>query len=319
MTTVEARHIKDFSIEDKIDGFFVIRKVEVREFTRGQFVSLELGDSTGRINAVLWEPDQFALTELTESMVVKVRGQVGEYNNKRQITLSKMRLALENEYKIEDILPHSSQSREERQARLFSLTEKIENNYIKTLVNAFWQDPHFLDKFLVAPAGKLWHHAYIGGLSEHSASVAELAIRVAVGYEHINKDYLIFGGLLHDAGKIDTYTSDMVIDFTDEGRLVGHICLADHWICQRAAQIPTFPDSLLMKLRHMLLAHQGEYQNQSPVRPQMAEAFLLYYCDEIDAKMNAIDRYRARQQKGNWSEFVKLLDRHLYFGNDGAK
>ncbi|MFZ5979446.1 MAG: 3'-5' exoribonuclease YhaM family protein, partial [Candidatus Zixiibacteriota bacterium] len=261
---MQTKKIREFVIGDRVDAFFAVRKKVVREYTRGQFVSLELGDATGRINAVLWEPDQFALAELDDGMVVKIRGVVGEYQNKSQLTVEKIRLALENEYTLEDILPHSTQSYEERKARLMTLTDKIENSYVLSLVKSFWEDEKFLDDYLKAAAGKLWHHAYIGGLSEHSANVAELALKVATGYDFLDKDLLIFGGLFHDAGKVGSYsTTGNMIDYTDEGRLVGHISLVDQWTCARAAKIEAFPEKLLVKLRHMLLSHHGELQYAS--------------------------------------------------------
>lgn len=310
--------IKDFVIDDKIEGFFVVRRREVREFVRGQFVSLELGDASGRIDAVWWDPDQFGLTELAEGMVVKVRGDVGEYKGRLQLGVIRLRQAKADEYKLEMVLAHSTQTREERLARIRALTDKIENGYVKSLAESFWSEQDFLDKYLHAAAGKLWHHAYIGGLSEHSANVAELALRVAVGYPYLDKDYLIFGGLFHDAGKLASYSTEMVIDFTDEGRLIDHICIADAWIAERATRLEGFPPNLLTKLRHMILSHQGERAYGSPVVPQMPEAFVLYYCDEIDSKMGAIDRIRTRQGGTGWSEWVKLLDRFLYFGESGA-
>lgn len=308
------KQIKDFVVEDRVTSFFAVRKKTVREYTKGQFVSLELGDATGRINGVIWEPDQFALTDLAEGMVVKVRGVVGEYNNKLQLTINLIRLAEQSEYTLEQILPHSSQPVEQRRARLMALVEKIENGYIKQLVESFFNDEKFLDDFLTAPAGKLWHHAYLGGLSEHSANVAELALRAGAGYDFLNKDYLIFGGLFHDAGKIGQYSTDTVIDYTDEGRLVGHICLVDDWICRRAEKIEAFPEKLLMKLRHIILSHQGELEYATPVVPQMPEAFVVYYCDEIDSKMGAIERIRERHGGQGWSDYVGLINRYLYFG-----
>ncbi|MFQ5453926.1 MAG: HD domain-containing protein, partial [Candidatus Zixiibacteriota bacterium] len=167
-----------------------------------------------------------------------------------------------------------------------------------------------------AAAGKLWHHAYIGGLSEHSANITELALRVAVGYDFLNKDYLIFGGLFHDVGKMNTYSTDTVIDYTDEGRLIGHISLADNWICTQAGKIENFPDKLLIKLRHIILSHHGEIEFASPVVPQIPEAFVIYYCDEIDSKMGAIDRIREKQDGEGWSDYVKLLGRYLYFSDE---
>jgi 3'-5' exoribonuclease len=312
---MEQKRIRDFVKDDFIEGFFAVRRKEVREYTRGQFVSMELGDNSGRVNAVLWEPDHFALAELAEGMVIKLRGTVGEYNNRTQLVVNRLRLATDEEYSLEDILPHSTQSREHRHARIKALLDKIENTYIATLARSFFEDPEFLEAYLIAAAGKLWHHAFIGGLSEHSANVTELALRVASGYPFIHKDYLIFGGLMHDAGKVDTYSSDTaMIDYTDEGRLIGHICLADVWICERAAKIDHFPPKLLTKLRHMVLSHQGELQYATPVVPQMPEAFILYYCDEIDSKMGAIERIRERHDGKGWSDWVNMLSRYLYFG-----
>jgi 3'-5' exoribonuclease len=317
---MEPKAIKDYVVEDRVEAFFAVRKKELLEYARGQYVRLELGDASGRIRAVMWEPDQFAREELTEGMVVKARGQVTEYHNQLQVTVSRVRLARDEEYTLEMVLPHSSQTTEWRQARVMKLTDKVENSYVKNLMMAFWEDEVFLDGYLKAPAGKLWHHAYIGGLSEHSANVAELALRVASGYDFLNKDYLVFGGLFHDAGKIDSYTSDAaVIDYTDEGRLVGHVCLTDDLICRRAQTIAAFPEKLLMKLRHIILAHHGELEYASPVLPQMPEAFVLYYCDEIDSKMGAVDRIRRKQGGLGWSEYVKLLNRFLYFGEQPEK
>lgn len=315
MSIMSQKRISDFTVEDSITGYFAVRKKEVREYTRGQYVHLELGDSTGRIDGKIWEPDQFAMNELESGMVVKARGIVTEYNGKKQLTVDKIRKAESTEFTLEDILPFSKLTLEQRRARILNLTEKIENTYVKQLVESFWNDDKLFSDFLNAAAGKLWHHAYIGGLSEHSANVAELALRVAAGYDFLDKDLLIFGGLFHDIGKIEQYKIDTMIDYTDSGRLIGHICIADVWITERAHKIDSFPDALLTKLRHMILSHQGQLEYATPVLPQIPEAFVLFYSDEIDSKMGAIERIRERQGGAGWSEYVKLLDRHLFFGN----
>ena len=312
---MEHKKIAGFVKDDRIEGFFAVRGKQVRESVRGQFVSLELGDSSGRVGAVIWEPDQFALAELAEGTVVKARGVVGEYRNKTQFTIDRIRLAQDDEYSLEDIMPHSPQPYEERKRRILALRDKIQDGNILALTNLFLDDEQFLDAYLNAAAGKLWHHATIGGLSEHSANVTELVLRVAEGYDFLNHDYLIFGGLFHDAGKLASYHTRTVIDFTDEGRLVDHISLADSWICERAQALDNFPDKLLTKLRHLILSHHGEREYGSPVLPQMPEAFVLYYCDEIDSKMGAIERIRNRHDGRGWSDYVKLLNRFLYFGD----
>jgi len=311
---MDSKAIIEYVKDDRIDAFLVVRKKENREFQRGRFVSLELGDASGRIGGIIWEPDQFALADMAVGMVVKVRGTVGEYQNRLQLAVERIRIAEDNEYSIEQIMPHSAQSNEHRRQRIKTLTEKIENTYVRSLAELFWSDEQFMTEFLRVPAAKLWHHAFIGGLSEHTANVTELAIRMAGGYPHLDLDLLIFGGLFHDIGKIATYTSGTVLDFTDEGRLVGHINIADSWICQRAKKVDSFPPQLLIKLRHMIISHQGQFEFGSPVVPQMPEAFILYYCDEIDAKMGAIDRIRERHGGQGWSSYVKMLNRFLYFG-----
>ncbi len=309
------KNISEYAVEDSVTGFFSVRKKEVRDYTRGQYVHLELGDSSGRIDGKIWEPDQFALNELGAGMVVKVRGMVTEYNGKKQITVERVRLAEPTEFTLEDILPHSTQTIEQRRTRILALSEKIQNPYVKQLAESFWKDEKFFNDFLHAAAGKLWHHAYIGGLSEHSANVAELALRIAAGYDFLDKDLLIFGGLFHDSGKIEQYEINTMIDYSDSGRLIGHICIADSWITERAHKIDSFPDELLTKLRHMILSHQGQLEYATPVLPQIPEAFVLFYSDEIDSKMGAIERIRERQGAQGWSEYVKLLDRHLFFGS----
>lgn len=314
---MDSPKIADLTVGDNVTAFFSVRRKDIREYTRGRFVSLELGDASGRIPAVVWEPDHFCLTDLEAGLVVKVRGTVNEYQNRKQLTVTRIRLALDDEYSLEDILPHSSQTVEQRRERVLKLTEQIENTHIRNLVASFWEDEPLMERFLNAAAGKLWHHAFIGGLSEHSANVAELAVRVAAGYDSLNLDYLIFGGLLHDIGKIDTYAAATAIDYTDQGRLVGHICIADTWIYERAGRIEAFPEPLLTKLRHLILSHQGEYE--TPVRPMMPEAFVLYYCDEIDSKLGALDRIRQKTDTPGWSEWVKLLERFIYFDSDRSE
>ncbi len=171
-----------------------------------------------------------------------------------------MRLAMDDEYRLEDILaPFHAVPRDSDSPGSWRLTEKIQNSYIRALADSFWNDQQFLDDYLRAAAGKLWHHAYVGGLSEHSANVGELALRVAAGYDFLNKDYLIFGGLFHDAGKIRSYTADMLIDFTDEGPLGRSYLYLRPLDRLRAEQIEELPAAIAGKLAaHDPVASGGE-------------------------------------------------------------
>ncbi len=306
--------IKDYVLNETVTDFLVVRKKDVKEYDDKKFLSLEFGDSGGRITGVWWEPERFGLDDLEEGMVVKIKGDVQQYRGKNQLRVLKMRLAKEDEYNLADLLPHSVFSTEELRIKVLSLTEKVENSHISKLMELFWSDEEFFAAYLRAAAGKLWHHSYIGGLAEHSINVTEICISNARRYDFVDRDLLIFGGLFHDMGKLSQYKITSFIDYTDEGRLIGHISWADHELAKRAESLETFPPKLLMKLRHLILAHHGHIEFASPVVPQIPEAFILYYADELDSKMGAINRIREKNDGAGWSEYVNLLGRHLYFG-----
>ncbi|PKK83386.1 MAG: hypothetical protein CVT49_08735 [candidate division Zixibacteria bacterium HGW-Zixibacteria-1] len=308
--------IKDFVISDTVTAFLAVRRKDVKEYNGNTYISFEFGDASGRIQAVWWEPDQSAIEELEEGDIVKIKGTVAQYRGKPQLKVVKLRPAKEDEYNLADLLPHSQFTKDELKGKILSLTERVESSYIRKLLDLFWNDQGFFDEYLKAAGGKLWHHAFIGGLAEHSLNVTELCLDIARKYQYLDRDLLIFGGLFHDMGKMYQYKITSFIDYSDEGRLIGHISIADSIITEKAGQIETFPPNLLMKLRHLILSHHGQIEFASPVVPQIPEAFVLYYVDELDAKMGAIDRIREKTGGSGWSEYVNLISRHIYFGED---
>jgi 3'-5' exoribonuclease len=176
-----------------------------------------------------------------------------------------------------------------------------------------------------APGGKLWHHAYLGGLLEHTIAVVELCRTMAGIYPMVNRDLLMTGAILHDIGKIEEYGYGRgFIDFTDEGRLWGHISIGAQ--CVRAAieeleREDGFPEELKTQVVHLILSHQGELEHGSPVLPQTLEAMILYYADEMDSKANALKHIIERDAKSGrtWSQYINLLDRFIYIGNPEDK
>lgn len=308
--------IKDFVIFDTVTAFVAVRRKDVKEYNGNTYISFEFGDASGRIQAVWWEPDQSAIEELEEGDIVKIKGTVSQYRGKPQLKVAKLRVAKPEEYNLADLLPHSQFSKEELKGKILALTERIENSYVRKLLDLFWNDAEFLDEYLRAAGGKLWHHAFIGGLAEHSLNVTELCLDISNKYQFLDRDLLIFGGLFHDMGKMYQYKITSFIDYSDEGRLVGHISMADALVTKKAGEIESFPPNLLMKLRHLILSHHGQVEFASPVVPQIPEAFVLYYVDELDAKMGAVERIREKTGGAGWSEFVNLIGRHLYFGEN---
>jgi 3'-5' exoribonuclease len=286
----------------------------------GRFrLSMELGDATGRVAAILWDatPEQAQLLE--PGQIVKVRGIAGTYQDQVQIRVEKVRPASDGEYDLGDYFRRASKSAEELGAVLDAMIERVGNNYLKRLLTSIFSDTDIRQKYLSAPAAKLLHHDIIGGLAEHSLSLAEVIVRLADHYPRLDRDILIAGALLHDIGKIWEYQVTAAIDYSDAGRLVGHISMGDEFVAGKADAIDQFPEDLLVHVRHLILSHQGEREKGSPVVPMTPEAVFLHHIDELDARMGAVEKIRERTGEADWSEYSRIFDRYFYFGFHGGE
>jgi uncharacterized domain HDIG len=187
---------------------------------------------------------------------------------------------------------------------------------LQELLNAFFQDEKTADLFKRAPAAKGFHHIYLGGLLEHTLSVVRLLEKVAEHYPNLNKDMLIAGGILHDIGKIYEFSYDQLIDYSDEGRLIGHIVMGVEMLDKKIAAIPDFPPKLSLELRHLLLSHHGEFEFGSPKRPKTLEALVVHYIDDLDAKLNAFETFVADSTNADsdWTTYNRFFERFLYKG-----
>ena len=196
------------------------------------------------------------------------------------------------------------------------ILKKVEDLYLKTLLDKFLSDRSFLSKFKDSPAAKNFHHGYVGGLLEHTLSVCKLAVSIAEQYPQLNRDMLITGAFLHDIGKIKEFKYRISIDYTDEGRLLGHLVLGVGMVEEKISGIRGFPTETALRLKHLILSHHGEYDFGSPKRPKFIEAFVLHSIDDIDAKVKGLGRIMERDSKdGNWTDFNRLFERYLLKGN----
>jgi len=235
--------------------------------------------------------------------VVNYKGQV-------QVSITKLRFADVSEYNIEDFLTRSKIAPEILCERFFAFIDKVEQPYLNKLLHLIFDDKEFFARYLQAPAAKSWHHNYLHGLIEHSISVASICEFASTLYP-VDYDLLISGALLHDVAKVKEYESKTSIDFTDIGRLVGHLSLSDQMVCETAARIPGFPDELLLNLRHLILAHHGEYEKASVRLPQTLEAIVLHLCDNLDAQSVGVTQLiDAAPANAIWTEFDKLNSRY---------
>ena len=312
---------------DIVTDFFVIRNLELKtKKDGGPYLVLDLGHRSGRLSGVLWSDAKTAYQTYTSGNIVKVKGRVSEYRNQPQLSIERIRKATPYD-RIDScaFIPVSSADIGVLQKKLESTIESIETPPLRALLQRIFSDAQTAERFRSCPGGKLWHHAASGGLLEHTMSVVEICETMTRLYPSIDRDLLITGALLHDIGKIEEYgTEKGFIDFTDLGRLWGHISL---WAQQVRAHIEAleeasdFPDSLKNHLVHLILSHQGELEHGSPVLPATLEAMVLYYADEMDAKANAILQIieRDREPDRQWSRFIPMLNRFIFLGGQNRE
>jgi len=198
-----------------------------------------------------------------------------------------------------------------------SQTGLIKNDFIRRLIQSFWNDAEFVKRFKAAPAAKKMHHAYIGGLLEHTLSMTLLAEKLAGHYSGIDMDLLFAGILFHDVGKIREFEYQYRIDYTDEGRLLSHIVIGLEMLEDKIRAIEGFPDHTAVLLKHLVVSHHGTREFGSPELPKTIEAVLLNYIDEIDSKVNGIRSFMSAESSSeSWTPYHRLLGRHFYIGKN---
>jgi 3'-5' exoribonuclease len=307
---------------DGITAFFVVRKKELKSKKDGTpYLLFEFGDHTGRMAATLWEGVQAVHAAVRAGDTVKIKGTVIEYNDTLQITLEKIRKT----EPADGVDPKQFVRNEnvDLDGQIRALSEKlgsIEEPDVRRLLDAVFSKTEIAERFREAPGGKLWHHAYLGGLAQHTLAVLALCERAFSLYPDVNADLLAAGALLHDIGKLEEYEYHRgFIDYTDRGRLFGHVALGSQMVARIIGELSagkSFPEELNRRVIHMILSHHGKLEQGAPVLPMTPEAMILHYADELDSKVNALDRIIEKEKTGDsrWSKYVQLLDRFIYLG-----
>lgn len=306
------------------DLFLVLRKNLTTASTGRPYLRVTLGDSSDSIEAFVWEGASELDQRFSDGDIVEVRGSLKVFQGTPQIVVEALhRLAEDDLAGLEagDFLPASKRPRAEMWSELRALLATAANPHLSRLFDAFLADETFCEAFQRTPAATGFHHAYVGGLLEHTLGVMRLARAVAPLYrDRIDADVLLTGAFLHDAGKVQELSSRTGFDYTDAGRLVGHIVLGARLLRDKAAQIEGFPESLLLQLEHLILSHHGEKEWGAPTVPQTLEALLLHYLDNIDAKLcGAWEWMEKDRSTGNrWTTYWKGLGRQLFLPSLGG-
>ena len=310
--------LRDLQEGEQFSAYAAIRSINLRQKKDGSsYLSLEFSDRSGRLGGKLWDHIDDWRKTLAVGKIVKLGGTITTYLDKKEIHIEKLRLIkAEDQVDKSILMPVSKRPVDEMRRHLRRLIEGVKHSGLRAFLRRFFDDPEIKDAYFEAPAGKMWHHAYLGGLAEHSLTLAEITIKMAEFYPQADKDLMIAGALLHDIGKLKEYGWDAAIDYTTPGRLVGHINLGVEMLNTRRQAEDFIADDLWDHLIHLVLSHQGSGEQGSPNVPKTLEATLLYGADLMDSQDNAFNRIiqRSRDEGSEWSEYVNLIHRYLYAG-----
>jgi 3'-5' exoribonuclease len=303
--------VSDLGTEQTITTFFLVHEKEIRNTREGKaYLRLELGDRSGTIEARMWDQFEAIAKEVGRDDFVKVNARVEIYRNKPQLSLQQLRRAKPEEVDLADFLPHTKEDVGKLWAQLLEYANSIENPWLNKLVNGIINDPATAARYKRAPAAKVMHHAYLGGLLEHVIGLCGLAKQVAAHYPELNADLLLTVAILHDVGKLDELCYDRAIGYTTEGQLLGHIVMELETVSKAMDSIEGFPPNLKAVVQHLLISHHGQYEFGSPKLPMIREAMVFHYLDDMDSKMAAV-RAALVTESGDdeWSAYSAALGR----------
>jgi 3'-5' exoribonuclease len=307
--------LNTLSKNNQIDHYLLIRRIELRSTRSGSdFLSTELGDKTTSLNANVWEGFTEVAAKAKVGDVVKVAGTVEEYQGSLQIRVSSIRLATSTDNVIPtNFLRQSKRNLKEMKDEFNKRIKNNSNKHLKNLLTQIFTGDKF-ELFCTAPAGKSWHHAYIHGLLEHTLETIKICELLCEFHSELNRDLLVAGAMLHDIGKIEELSYNSAFEYTDKGKLVGHIVIASNIVREEIKKISGFPVELENNLIHLILSHQGKLEHASPIVPKTAEAIALYQADELSAKVNAYKNAVESELKAgsNWTRFIQLADTDLH-------
>jgi 3'-5' exoribonuclease len=314
MKNVYARDIRQ---GDKVSEVFLVAEKNLAYSQKGApYLSLKLQDRTGEVDGKIWDHAPEWDQAFKKGDFIQVNARAVSYRDAVQLNILGLRKLEDGDIDPVDFLAACEGDPEEMFAELLGFVERVTSPHLSALLRAFIEDEVLMHRFKRAPAAKSFHHATIGGLLEHTLSVTRLLERAADHYPGANRDLLITGGILHDIGKVHEFSYDRMVEYTDVGRLVGHIVMGVEMLDAKLAGLPDFPEQTAMALRHLILSHHGVLEFGSPKRPKTLEALIVHHMDDLDAKVNALKTFieASPEEDSDWTPYHRLLERYIYKG-----
>lgn len=309
------RYIESLREGERINEIYLCKSKQTAMTKAGKpYDNLVLQDKTGTLDAKIWEPGSVGIDDFDGLNYIAVMGDITSFQGNLQMNVKRVRKVNEGEYDPKDYLPVSSRDVEEMYAELTKLIESVNQPYLRRLLESFFvDDKDFAKRFKFHSAAKSVHHGFVGGLLEHTLSVAKHCSYFASVYPILNRNLLVTAGIFHDIGKLEELSTFPENDYTDAGQLLGHIMIGTEMIGERIRTIPGFPTGLANELKHCILAHHGELEYGSPKKPALAEALALTFADNVDAKLESVREIFANVPENNleWQGYNRLLESNI--------
>ena len=308
------RYISELRVGEYVREIYLCKSTATLVSSKGtSYMALKLQDKTGTIDGKVWTINA-GIGSFEALDYIYVDGSVTEFQGAPQLNITRIRKADEGEYELTDYIPTSEKDIEKMFTELLNMAGTVHEPSLRTLLHRFFvEDTDFRDRFKKHSAAKMVHHGFMGGLLEHSLSVAKVCDFIAGNYPYLKRDLLITAALLHDIGKLEELSFFPENDYTDDGNLLGHIYMGAEMIGKKIDTIPDFPHVLAAELKHLILAHHGELEFGSPKKPVLAEAMALSMADNLDAKMETFKEMLSKPEADNnaWLGFQRLLDSNI--------
>lgn len=301
-----------------IDDIYICKDPILRSTTRGDlYIAMYLADRTGQLNGRMWQASETVYRALPKPGFVHIKGRSELYQNNLQIIINNISVIEPAKVNIDDFLARTKKDQKKMFEEVWKTIAQIQHPQLKALTQAFLDDTELMKKFCNAPAAMKLHHDCIGGLLEHTHNMLRVAVAILPLYPDVQGDLVLAGILLHDIGKTEELAYDMAFSYTDSGQLIGHINKTHLMLHQKAdalrAEGIQIDPEVLDALGHIVLSHHGSYEFGSPKLPATPEAFMVYYIDDLDAKINQVTSAIDKEQSdANWTGWQNALQTRVY-------
>lgn len=319
MAANERRPVAEFTSGQMVDQVFMITQPQLRTTTKGDYyVAAFLSDKSGKVNSRMWNTTEEIFKTLPNEGFVWVRGRVEMYQNSLQIVIDSIRPVQDKEVQFSQFVPSTDKDVNAMFEEVKKILAAVKNPHLARLIQAFLADEPLMKRFRTAPAAIALHHAYLGGLLEHTLSLLQLGQLVLQHYPRLDKDLILTALFLHDIGKTGELSYDVSFRYSNQGRLIGHLVMGVMMIQEKTARLNQagqgeFPTVLTQSLEHIIVSHHGQREFGCPVLPSTPEAFAVHYIDNLDSKVAlTFSEIDNDMNDTEWTNYVKALDAPLY-------